>query len=108
VRRYKILFYVICGFFAGLAAVVLSSRISSAIPTMGADYTLQAIGAVVIGGVPLTGGRGSVWGTLTGVLLLGVIANGLNLLHFDASIQYMLTGLIIVVAVILHEQRSRR
>jgi ribose/xylose/arabinose/galactoside ABC-type transport system permease subunit len=49
-----------------------------------------------------------VWGTLTGVLLLGVIANGLNLLHFDASIQYMLTGLIIVVAVILHEQRSRR
>jgi ribose/xylose/arabinose/galactoside ABC-type transport system permease subunit len=108
VRRYKILFYVICGFFAGLAAIVLSSRISSAIPTMGADYTLQAIGAVVIGGVPLTGGRGNVWGTLTGVLLLGVIANGLNLLHFDASIQYMLTGLIIVVAVILHEQRSRR
>jgi ribose transport system permease protein len=108
VRRYKILFYVISGFFTGLAAIVLSSRISSAIPTMGADYTLQAIGAVVIGGVPLTGGRGNVWGTLTGVLLLGVIANGLNLLHFDASIQYMLTGLIIVVAVILHEQRSRR
>jgi ribose/xylose/arabinose/galactoside ABC-type transport system permease subunit len=106
VRRYKILFYVISGFFAGLAAIVLASRISSAIPTMGADYTLQAIGAVVIGGIPLTGGRGNVWGTLTGVLLLGVIANGLNLLHFDASIQYMLTGLIIVVAVILHERRS--
>jgi inositol transport system permease protein len=108
VRRYKILFYVISGFFAGLAAIVLASRISSAIPTMGADYTLQAIGAVVIGGIPLTGGRGNVWGTLTGVLLLGVIANGLNLLHFDASIQYMLTGLIIVVAVILHERRSQR
>ena len=108
VKRYKILFYVICGFFAGLAAVVLSSRISSALPTMGGDYTLQAIGAVVIGGVPLTGGRGSVWGTFTGVLLLGVIANGLNLLHFDASIQYMLTGLIIIVAVIMHEQRQRR
>jgi ribose/xylose/arabinose/galactoside ABC-type transport system permease subunit len=107
VRRYKILFYVIGGFFTGLAAVVLASRISSAIPTMGADYTLQAIGAVVIGGVPLTGGRGNVWGTLTGVLLLGVIANGLNLLHFDASIQYMLTGLIIIVAVILHERQSR-
>ncbi len=108
VKRYKILFYMICGFFAGLAAVVLSSRISSALPTMGGDYTLQAIGAVVIGGVPLTGGRGSVWGTFTGVLLLGVIANGLNLLHFDASIQYMLTGLIIIVAVIMHEQRQRR
>ncbi len=108
VRRYKMLFYVLCGFFAGLAGIVLASRISSAIPTMGADYTLQAIGAVVIGGIPLTGGRGNVWGTLTGVLLLGVIANGLNLLHFDASIQYMLTGLIIVVAVILHERQARR
>jgi len=108
VKRYKIVFYMICGFFAGLAAVVLASRISSAIPTMGADYTLQAIGACVIGGIPLTGGRGSVWGTFTGVLLLGVIANGLNLLHFDASIQYMLTGLIIIIAVIIHEQRQRR
>ncbi|PWH17466.1 MAG: ribose ABC transporter permease [Ardenticatenia bacterium] len=108
VRRYKILFYVIGGFFAGLASVVLASRISSAIPTMGADYTLQAIGAVVIGGVPLTGGRGSVWGTFTGVLLLGIIANGLNLLHVEASWQYVLTGFVILVAVILHEQRMGR
>ncbi len=106
VRRYKILFYVIGGLFAGLASVVLASRISSAIPNMGADYTLQAIGAVVIGGVPLTGGRGSVWGTFTGVLLLGIIANGLNLLHVEASWQYVLTGLVILVAVILHEHRS--
>ena len=108
VRRYKILFYVICGFFAGLGSVVLASRISSAIPTMGADYTLLAIAAVVIGGVPLEGGRGSVWGTFTGVLLLGVIANGLNLMHVEASWQYVLTGAIIVIAVILHEQRSRK
>lgn len=108
VKRYKILFYVIGGFFAGLAALVLASRISSAIPTMGADYTLQAIGAAVIGGVPLTGGRGSVWGTFTGVLLLGVIANGLNLMHVEASWQYVLTGFIIIVAVILHEQRAKK
>jgi len=108
VRRYKILFYVICGFFAGLGSVVLASRISSAIPTMGVDYTLLAIAAVVIGGVPLEGGRGSVWGTFTGVLLLGVIANGLNLLHVEASWQYVLTGLIIIIAVILHEQRSTK
>lgn len=107
VKRYKILFYVICGFFAGLASIVLASRISSAIPTMGMDYTLQSIGAAVIGGIPLTGGRGNVWGTLTGVLLLGIIANGLNLLHVEASWQYVLTGFIIVIAVILHEQRSQ-
>ncbi len=108
VRHYKILFYVISGFFAGLGSVVLASRISSAIPTMGVDYTLLAIAAVVIGGVPLEGGRGSVWGTFTGVLLLGVIANGLNLLHVEASWQYVLTGAIIVIAVILHEQRATK
>jgi len=106
VKRYKILFYVTCGFFTGLASIVLASRISSAIPTMGVDYTLQSIGAAVIGGIPLTGGRGNVWGTLTGVLLLGIIANGLNLLHVEASWQYVLTGIIIIIAVILHEQRS--
>ncbi len=108
VKRYKILFYVICGFFAGLAGLVLASRISSAIPNMGTGFEMNSIGAAVIGGIPLTGGRGSVGGTLTGVLLLGIIANGLNLLHVDASWQYVVTGLIIIIAVIIHEQRLRR
>jgi ribose transport system permease protein len=105
VRLFKIIFYVVCGFMTGLASLVLSSRISSAIPTMGAGFELQSIGAVVIGGTPLTGGRGSVWGTLTGVLLLGIIANGLNLLHVEASWQYVVTGGVIIFAVILHEHR---
>jgi ribose transport system permease protein len=108
VKRYKILFYVICGFFTGLAGLVLASRISSAIPNMGTGFEMNSIGAAVIGGIPLTGGRGNVGGTLTGVLLLGIIANGLNLLHVDASWQYVVTGLIIVIAVIIHEQRLRR
>ncbi len=108
VRRYKILFYAICGFFTGLAGLVLASRISSAIPNMGTGFEMNSIGAAVIGGIPLTGGRGNVWGTLTGVLLLGIIANGLNLLHVDASWQYVVTGLIIIVAVIIHEQRLKR
>ncbi len=108
VRRYKILFYVICGFFTGLAGLVLASRISSAIPNMGTGFEMNSIGAAVIGGIPLTGGRGNVGGTLTGVLLLGIIANGLNLLHVDASWQYVVTGLIIIIAVIIHEQRTRR
>lgn len=107
VRLHKIIFYVICGFLTGLASLVLSSRISSAIPTMGAGFELQSIGAVVIGGTPLTGGRGSVWGTLTGVLLLGIIANGLNLLHVEASWQYVVTGAVIIFAVILHEHRAQ-
>lgn len=106
VKRYKIIYYVMCGFLTGLASMVLASRISSAIPTMGAGFELQSIGAVVIGGTPLTGGRGKVWGTLTGVLLLGIIANGLNLLHVEASWQYVVTGGIIIFAVILHERRT--
>ena len=74
---------------------------------MGAGFEMNAIAAAVIGGIPLTGGKGNVWGTLTGVLLLGIIANGLNLLHVDASWQYVVTGLIIVLAVIIHEHRGR-
>jgi len=108
VKRYKILFYIICGFFAGLAGLVLASRISSAIPNMGTGFEMNSIGAAVIGGIPLTGGRGNVGGTITGVLLLGIIANGLNLLHVDASWQYVVTGLIIIIAVIIHEQRLGR
>ncbi len=107
VKRYKIIFYVVCGFLTGLAALVLSSRISSAIPTMGASFEMNSIAAVVIGGTPLTGGKGSVWGTLTGVLLLGIIANGLNLLHVEGSWQYVVTGAIIIVAVIMHESRQK-
>jgi len=107
VKRYKIIFYMFCGFLAGLSSLVLASRISSAIPTMGTGFELQSIGAVVIGGTPLVGGRGSVWGTLTGVLLLGIIANGLNLLHVEASWQYVVTGFIIILAVIIHEHRLK-
>lgn len=107
VKLYKIIFYVTCGFLTGLASLVLSSRISSAIPTMGTGFELQSIGAVVIGGTPLVGGRGSVWGTLMGVLLLGIIANGLNLLHVEASWQYVVTGGVIIGAVIIHEHRAR-
>jgi len=107
VKLQKIIFYVICGFLAGLAAIALSSRISSAIPTMGAGFELNSIAAVVIGGTPLMGGRGSVWGTLTGVLLLGIISNGLNLLHVEGSWQYVVTGAIIIIAVIMHESRRK-
>jgi ribose/xylose/arabinose/galactoside ABC-type transport system permease subunit len=107
VRRNKVLFYVLCGFFAGLAAMVLAARVSSAQADMGMGFELRSIGAVVIGGTPLTGGRGNVFGTLTGVLLLGIIANGLNLLHVDPAWQYIVTGGIIVFAVILHEHLSK-
>jgi ribose/xylose/arabinose/galactoside ABC-type transport system permease subunit len=107
VKKNKMLFYILCGLFSGLAAMVLAARVSSAQADMGMGFELRSIGAVVIGGTPLTGGRGNVFGTLTGVLLLGVIANGLNLLHVDPAWQYIVTGGIIVFAVILHEHLSK-
>ncbi len=107
VKRNKLIFYMLNGFLAGLAAMVLAARVSSAQAGMGTGFELRSIGAVVIGGTPLSGGTGNVFGTLTGVLLLGVIANGLNLLHVDPAWQYIVTGGVIVFAVILHEHLSK-
>jgi ribose/xylose/arabinose/galactoside ABC-type transport system permease subunit len=107
VRKNKLIFYMLCGFLAGLAAMVLAARVSSAQAGMGTGFELRSIGAVVIGGTPLSGGTGNVFGTLTGVLLLGIIANGLNLLHVNPAWQYIVTGGVIVFAVILHEHLSK-
>jgi ribose transport system permease protein len=67
----------------------------------------EAVGTAVMGGIPLTGGRGNLLGTLTGVMLLGIVANELNLLHVNASFQHVVNGLIII-AVIVHERRQKK
>lgn len=99
VRLTKVIAYAISGCLVGIAALMLTARISSAQPLMGIGYELQAIAAVAVGGTPLAGGRGGVLGTLLGVLLLGVISNSLNLLGISGAFQYVLQGLVIVVAV---------
>ncbi|HQK84392.1 MAG TPA: ABC transporter permease, partial [Atribacter sp.] len=80
ISRMKIALYALNGLFVGVAALVLSSILDSALPTMGTGYELRSVAAAVIGGTPLFGGRGNVFGTLGGVFLLGLVSNSINLL----------------------------
>lgn len=99
--RLKVWVYTLSGVMAALAALVITSRLSSASPNAGAMYELDAIAAVVLGGTSLAGGRGWIFGTLVGVLLLGVLSNGLNLLNVSANYQLIIKGAVILFAVLL-------
>ncbi len=91
--------YVIMGFFAGLGAFVLSARLNSAEAVAGTGYELTVIASVVIGGTSLFGGSGSIFGTVIGTLLIGVLLNGLVLMNVNSYIQQIIIGVIIVLAV---------
>jgi ribose/xylose/arabinose/galactoside ABC-type transport system permease subunit len=99
--------YVICGAMAGLAGVVLASRLNAGEPVAGQGYELDAIAAVVIGGTSLSGGQGTLIGTMIGALVIGVINNGLNLLNVHSYWQMVAKGVIIVVAVIVDQFKNR-
>ena len=108
VDRHKVLVYAIAGMLAALAALVLSSKNLTAQAGMGIMYELDAIAMAVIGGVSLTGGRGSILGTVLGALIFGVIISGFTFLRLDAYYQEMVKGAIIVGAVVLDQWRQRR
>ncbi|MFN0119303.1 MAG: ABC transporter permease [Blastocatellia bacterium] len=101
VRLYKTIAYGLCGMLSGLAAILLTARLNSAQPIAGMMYELDAIAATVIGGTSLTGGKGTVIGTLIGALIIGVLRNGLNLLDISSFIQQIVIGVVIIVAVLL-------
>jgi inositol transport system permease protein len=107
VGRIKIGVYAIAGLLAGLAGLVLSSRIGSGQPGLGVGYELDAIASAVIGGTSLSGGVGTIWGTIIGALIIGVLNNGLDLLNVSAYWQTIIKGSIIVVAVIIDERKNR-
>lgn len=100
--------YAICGLLTGLAGMVESSRLMTGQPTAGQGYELQAIAAVVIGGGSLRGGEGSVGGTLIGAMIMGLLANGSDLLGISPYLQQAIIGAVIILAVFLDEIRKRR
>jgi inositol transport system permease protein len=107
VENHKLLVYTIAAMLAALAALVLSSKNLTAQAGMGVGYELDAIAMAVIGGVSLSGGRGSVVGTVLGALIFGVIISGFTFMRLDAYYQEMVKGVIIVAAVVLDQYRQR-
>lgn len=104
--KVKMFVYVICGAFAGLAGIVLASRINTGQPNAGISFELDAIAAVVIGGANLSGGIGKVTGTVLGVLIIGIINNGLDLLNVTSYYQQIIKGVIIIGAVLIDRNKK--
>ncbi|HZG59478.1 MAG TPA: ribose ABC transporter permease [Anoxybacillus sp.] len=106
VDRLKIWIYSLTGGLAALAGLILTSRLNSAQPTAGTSYELDAIAAVVLGGTSLSGGRGWIFGTFVGALIIGVLNNGLNLLNVSSFYQQVIKGAVILLAVILDRRKE--
>lgn len=104
---YKVAAFVISGFTAGIAAIVYMARLTVAQPIMGNGFELNAIAAVIIGGTSLQGGKGSLTGTLMGACLMGILTNGLILMGVGDFVRQMVTGLIIILAVIFDKYRQQ-
>nr|WP_147195115.1 MULTISPECIES: ribose ABC transporter permease [Rummeliibacillus] len=106
VDRITIAVYALTGMLAALSALILTSRLNSAQPTAGQSYELDAIAAVVLGGTSLTGGRGWIFGTLVGALIIGVLNNGLNLIGVSSFFQQVVKGIVILIAVLLDRKKT--
>ncbi len=104
---YKVAAFTFCGAMVGLAAIMYMMRLNIASPILGAGFELNAIAAVVIGGTSMSGGKGSMVGTFLGACIMGVLSNGLLLLGMGDFARLMVTGLIIVVAVIIDTYRAK-
>ncbi|MCI0518705.1 MAG: ABC transporter permease [Chloroflexi bacterium] len=108
VDGWKTAIYALCGMFSGLGGVLMAARLNSAQPSLGSGYELDAIAAVVIGGTSLSGGEGSILGTIIGAFIISVLTNGLRILSVPQEWQMVVTGAIVVLAVFLDIIRRRR
>jgi ribose transport system permease protein len=106
VPNVKVMIYGLSGLLSALAGAILTSRLNSAQPTAGTSYELDAIAAVVLGGTSLSGGKGRIFGTLIGALIIGTLNNGLNLLGVSSFYQMVVKGIVIAIAVLLDRKKS--
>ncbi|MEC5344201.1 ribose ABC transporter permease [Brenneria populi] len=107
VDKIKIIVYSLCGLLSALAGIIEVARLSSAQPTAGTGYELDAIAAVVLGGTSLAGGKGRIVGTLIGALILGFLNNGLNLLGVSSYYQMIVKAVVILLAVLVENKSGK-
>jgi ribose transport system permease protein len=107
-ERLKLIVFVVTGLLTGLAGLILASLMNAGQPTAGRGFELTVVAAVILGGTSLTGGRGSLLGTLLGVLVLKVIDNGIIILRWDQNLQMVVPGVVIILATYLDLVRKKR
>ena len=104
-NKIKIFVYSISGVLASLAGIILTSRLNSAQPTAGESYEMDAIASVVLGGTSMSGGKGRIFGTLIGALIIGTLNNGLNLLGVSTFYQQIVKGIVIIIDVLIDRRK---
>jgi ribose transport system permease protein len=107
IRRVKIIVYTIAGLLSAVGGIMVTSRLDSAQPNAGTSYELDSIAAVVIGGTSLSGGRGTIMGTVLGAIIIGVLNNGLVLLNVSPFWQQVIKGFVILLSVIVDKLNTK-
>jgi ribose/xylose/arabinose/galactoside ABC-type transport system permease subunit len=103
VNRTRVILYIVSGLAAGIAGILINSRVATGDPTSGAGFEFDVIVAVVLGGTAITGGQGTILGSIIGVLIVGVLNNGLNLLNVSTFYQSIVEGAVLIFAVGIDE-----